>query len=148
LLILRFGETPTLNTSGPRALACAEAAVALLHQWTPDLLSSPIVAKRITLADPDDSTTGHDVLLSASGGLTMEIPQLELTTDVSGDPVTFACNTPGAAIYYTLDGKNPAPRNGPLYTAPIARPAAGTRLKARAFLKGYADSLVSNTLLS
>lgn len=147
-LILRFGETPTLNTAGPRALACAEAAVALLHQWTPDLLGAPLIAKRITLADPDESTTGHDVELSAAGGLTLEIPELELTADVSGDPVTFACATPGAAIFYTLDGKNPAPRNGTLYTAPLDRPAAGTRLKARAYLAGYLPSPVSNTLFT
>jgi hypothetical protein len=55
--------------------------------------------------------------------------------------VTLTCATAGAAVFYTLDGKNPMPRGSTavLYTAPFT-PGSGLTLKARSFLAGYLNS--------
>ena len=55
---------------------------------------------------------------------------------------SISAATPGAAVFYTLDGSNPTPRNGSLYSAPVAV-APGQTLKARAWLAGF---LASETL--
>lgn len=147
-IVVACAEMPILNAAGPRALACAERAIALLHHWTPDSLSVPLVGRSLTLADPQPGMTAHNVELTCAGGLAAELDELELTADVSGDPIELACATPGAAIFYTLDGKHPAPRNGTLYTGPIERPAAGTRLKARAWLAGWLPSNVVSEVIT
>lgn len=147
-LVVACAEMPTLNAAGPRALACAERALALLHLWTPDSLSVPLVGRSLTLADPQPGMTAHNVEFTTAGGMDAALDELVLTADVSGDPIELTCATAGAAIFYTVDGKNPAPRNGTLYTGPLGRPAAGTRLKARAWLAGYLPSNVIHELLS
>lgn len=147
-VVIACAETPVLNAAGPRALACAERALALLHHWTPDSLSVPLVGRSLVLADPQPGMTAHNVEFTVAGGLDAELDELVLTADVGGDPITLTCATAGAAIFYTLDGKNPAPRNGTLYAAPLSRPTAGTRLKARAWLAGYLPSNVVNELLT
>jgi hypothetical protein len=56
--------------------------------------------------------------------------------------ISIICATSGAAIFYTLDGKKPVPRAGALgnfYTVPFT-PAAGTLIRARAYLTGYFSS--------
>ena len=56
--------------------------------------------------------------------------------------VTITCPTPGAAIYYTLDG-TPPDRTKILYAGPIAVPAGSTTIYAVAFL---ADNFPSDTI--
>lgn len=53
--------------------------------------------------------------------------------------VTLTTSTPNAEIYYTTDGSEPTLSNGTKYTAAISIAASST-LKARAFLKGYVPS--------
>ena len=53
--------------------------------------------------------------------------------------VEIACNTAGASIYYTTDGKTPATDNGTLYASPITINKT-TVLRAAAFVTGYQPS--------
>lgn len=59
-----------------------------------------------------------------------------VTSSVAADPLlTLTCGTPAAAIRYTTDGSYPAPA-ATLYTAPFAAPAAGTVIRAAAYVTG------------
>ncbi|MCE0484358.1 MAG: chitobiase/beta-hexosaminidase C-terminal domain-containing protein [Methylacidiphilales bacterium] len=55
--------------------------------------------------------------------------------------MTLASDQPGAAIYYTLDGSQPAPRSptSVLYTAPFTVSAAA-QLRTRVWLAGFMAS--------
>lgn len=57
----------------------------------------------------------------------------------SGDQLTLASATAGAAIYYTTNGKFPSPANGTLYAAPV-NVASGTFVRAAAYLAGTLGS--------
>ncbi|QQY79924.1 cadherin-like protein [Keratinibaculum paraultunense] len=61
---------------------------------------------------------------------------------VEGSTVTLYTNTPGATIYYTLDGSTPSPSNRILYTGPIVI-NEDTIIKAYAVKAGLKDSPVS-----
>lgn len=88
----------------------------------------------------DPNHLSYDCRFKTSGGLSNTIPQLNTPVITKiGAAYTLASATAGAAIFYTLDGSNPSPRNGALYTAPLT-PTAGTTLNARAWLAGYLAS--------
>ena len=55
--------------------------------------------------------------------------------------VDITSSTTGARIYYTVDGTEPSPRNGTLYTAPVTV-ATTTVLRAAAFKDGFAPTNV------
>ena len=55
--------------------------------------------------------------------------------------VTLSCKTPGAAIYYTVDGTRPT-KSSTLYIGPI-EVAKTMTIKAIAVKEGYADSAVA-----
>lgn len=57
--------------------------------------------------------------------------------------VTITDSTPGAVIYYTLDGSLPSATNGIVYTAPFTAAATET-VKATAIAFGYSNSAVSS----
>lgn len=63
------------------------------------------------------------------------------TVAVLGGGIILSSATPGAAIFYTLDGTAPIPRNpaAVLYTAPFSA-ASGATLRARAWLAGFTAS--------
>jgi len=48
----------------------------------------------------------------------------------------LSCETPGAKIYYTLDGSEPTPQNGILYTGPI-HITTTTVVRVRAYKEGW-----------
>ena len=60
---------------------------------------------------------------------------------ITSELVTLATATPGATIYYTLDGSTPVPGSSPVYTEPI-RVSVTTTLKAIAAKPGFKDSKV------
>lgn len=76
----------------------------------PDLQESTVSVFRYTIQIPGVvvGTTSAPVAQPAAGVYTKN-QQLVLTSD-----------TPGAAIYYTMDGSEPSVNNGVLYTIPIA----------------------------
>ena len=138
-----INQDPNTGTNIPAAEA-AERICGLLHHFMPDSANGPITAHKPTITlgnDPDHLS--YDCLFKASGGLSAILPQLDapVLTSTSGT-ISLVSDTAGAAIFYTLDGSNPSPRNGTLYTAPIT-PGAGLTLNARAWLAGY---LTSQTL--
>jgi hypothetical protein len=68
-------------------------------------------------------------------------PVFSLDTSItysSPQSLTLSTSTPGAIIYYTLDGTNPASSSS-IYSAPITLTAT-TTVKAYAALPGYANS--------
>jgi hypothetical protein len=70
------------------------------------------------------------------------------TAVIAAGHATLSCITPGAAIYYTLDGSFPGPGNSAahLYTAPVAV-STGQELLAAAYLANYIGSDVWQTLV-
>lgn len=134
-------HNPKIAGDGPTIRAMAERVASLLHLWKPDSLSVPLKCSKDAIsAVPDEKLNIWSVKASASGGLTYVLPQVaDITATQDEDGVTLACATPGAAIFYTTDGRHPAPRNGTLFLEDIPIPAA-TNLKARAWLAGYLRS--------
>ena len=61
---------------------------------------------------------------------------------VSGTEISLSTTTPGATIYYTLDGSTPSESNGRLYKKPVTVNQSLT-LKAVAVANGYYNSDVS-----
>jgi glucose/arabinose dehydrogenase len=61
----------------------------------------------------------------------------------NGTSISIACATPGAVIYYTLDGSTPT-TNSAIYTAPVTI-NGGTTLDAMAVAGGYLTSAVQST---
>ncbi len=137
-----INQDPNTGTNIPAADA-AEKICNLLHHFQPDSANGPITAQKpsITLGN-DPNYLSYDCRFKTSGGLSAVPPQVAapVITENSG-ACTLTCDTPGAALFYTLDGSNPMPRNGTFYTAPFT-PGTGRTLKTRAFLAGY---LVSTT---
>lgn len=76
------------------------------------------------------------------GARTVKTPAASVengATLTAGAEITLTCETEGALIYYTLDGRE-ATRNGRLYTAPIKLTAKTTVLRAMAYKEGWKDS--------
>jgi hypothetical protein len=139
-----INQDPNSGTNFPAADA-AEKICSLLHHFQPDSANGPVLAQTpaISLGN-DPNHLSYDCMFKTSGGLATILPQAATPafSNASGT-YTLTCATAGAAMFYTLDGSNPSPRNGTFYTAPFT-PGAGLTLKARAFLAGY---LISNTLI-
>lgn len=57
--------------------------------------------------------------------------------DIEGvSALELTCGTPDAAIYYSTDGSYPSPNQGTLYADPIENLAAGTVVRAAAYVEG------------
>ena len=130
------------------AAELAEKICALLHHFQPDSATGPVVAQKPAIALANDPNhLSYDCHFRTSGGLTAALPQVaEPGIAANSGVYALSSTTAGAAIFYTLDGSNPSPRNGTLYTAPFL-PATGLKLKARAWLAGYlaSDTATANT---
>lgn len=74
------------------------------------------------------------------GGVQLDITRAATPTisDNGSGNITLACTTPGVAIRYTVNGKNPSVAAN-LYTAPFSI-LSGTTVKARAWNWGYTIS--------
>lgn len=83
---------------------------------------------------------------STGPGLTTQMPSFSHPAGVFTEPtaISLTCSTPGASIYYTLDGTTPS-NSSTLYTTPIQLTQT-TTIKAIAYSNGSAPSSVaSNT---
>lgn len=142
--VARVFENVKTNPTGKEAQHVALYTAALWSQLKPDTFSSPL-----KLDDPgvalgnDPRFLTYDVQALTEGGTKIEIPRLEdVTVDASDlGAIALAHATPGAAIFYTLNGSKPAPRNpaAALYLDPF-NSAPGVTVRARAWLAGYIPS--------
>jgi hypothetical protein len=147
-----FCENRMLNDTGKLVEDLIEAAASILHLWIPDHLSVPL-----RVADPgiieipaeteaDKTKRLMAVRLIAAGGLSFNIPKIAnvVPTNNAG-VISFACATPGVAIFHRTDGKHPNPRVGSgstLYAGPF-NPGPGVTIRARAWLAGYEPSAIA-----
>lgn len=158
-LIVQVMELPTLNTALPQAMEVCEKVTALLcPPYIPTTISCVLKARSpLIKLIPDRVFRIYQVHFTASAGIVYTPEQVAAVT-ITNDPnpivdpvattpveVTLACATGGAAIFYTLDGKHPAPRNGTRYTAPFEISTAAT-LRARAWLAGYNPSEIATSV--
>ena len=143
---IRFRENVPVST-GPHALEIAETALALLHLYKPPTYNEVISAAPQALQRVNEANVvTYEIRVRTQACPVYAIPQLAAPTlgmagTVSPQTVTLNSSTPGAAIFYTLDGTQPAPR-GPTalhYTAPFVV-ATPSLLRTRAWLAGYLAS--------
>jgi len=143
-------NVPVAN--GPHALEVAETALALLHLYRPVTVNEVVCAApealvRVTEAD----AVTYEVRVRTQAGVGFAVPQLEapvIASEGTMTPQTVALTSgqAGAAVYYTLDGSQPAPRGATsfLYTAPFVVSGAAV-LRTRAWLAGYLSSEEART---
>ena len=145
-IAVRFRENIPV-ASGPHALEVAETALALLHLYRPTTINEVITAAPAALkAVKEPNVVAYEIALRTQAGASYAVPQLDAPGIASAgmdspQTVTLSSDQPGAAIFYTLDGSQPAPR-GPtsiLYTSPFVV-AAPSLLRTRAWLAGFVAS--------
>lgn len=144
-VMLNRGDTGTQKTGKATTLRAA----ALLSLWKPASLSCLLTANEAGYkqVDDDGGLVQHNFRLKAQGGLSVTLSQVA-TPVITGDgspSAVLTCATPGAAIFYTINGRHPAPLSGTLAPADgnIGAVADNTTLKVRAFLAGYRDSNIA-----
>ena len=150
-----FCENRLLNATGKPVEDVVEKGASLLHGWTPANLSCPLYIDAPTIIEipPENESDKHKRLIAvrliAQGGVSYDIPTVETPAVVNAaGTITITCATPGAAIFYRTDGKQPNPRTGSgstLYTGGFT-PGPGVTVKARAFLAGFTDSAVGQVI--
>ena len=126
-IAVRFYENVPVST-GPHALEVAETALALLHLFRPTTINEVIIAAPNALrAVTEPNVVAYEIAIRTQAGASYAVPQLDAPSISStgfllAQTVTLSSDQAGAAIYYTLDGSQPAPR-GPtsiLYTHPLS----------------------------
>ena len=98
-----------------------------------------LLTQQITL----NGGTGNTIRFESSGSGLANVDEITVTPDsraVEAD-VIMSCASPGAAIYYTLDGTLPTTNSTP-YTGTFHLTTGGA-VRARAFLSGWLPSVVS-----
>ncbi|MDE2106492.1 MAG: chitobiase/beta-hexosaminidase C-terminal domain-containing protein [Patescibacteria group bacterium] len=95
------------------------------------------------LIDDGTGKPSEDSFFECEADLGVQLSQVATPTIANNaGTYTLACATPGAAIFYTLDGTKPG-TSKTLYTAPIT-PGAGLTLRARGYLSGFLASTIVN----
>lgn len=141
-LAARTIENLNLNATGKTAFQVALHTAALWSQLKPDALSSPLKLDSVELGN-DPRGVNYDTFAFTEGGTKIEIPRLEEVTIDASDlgAIALANAAPGASIFYTVNGSQPAPRNpaAAVYLATF-NSAPGVTIRARAWLPGYIPS--------
>jgi Fn3 associated len=145
-IAVRFRENVPVS-EGPHALEVAETALALLHLFRPTTINEVFTAAPTALkAVKEADVVAYEISIRTQAGASYAVPQLDAPEiSLSGDllPVTVALssNQVGAAIFYTLDGSQPAPRSPTslFYSAPFVVSEASL-LRARGWLAGFIAS--------
>jgi Chitobiase/beta-hexosaminidase C-terminal domain len=153
-LAVRFRENVPVSI-GPHALEVAETALALLHLYKPTTFNEVIYAAPQALARVNEpNVVTYEIRVRTQAGAGYAVPQLDAPVissagSVSPQTVTLSSDAPGAAIFYTLDGSQPAPRSptAVFYTAPFTVHAPGL-LRARAWLAGSLTSAEAQATFS
>ena len=145
-IAVRFREN-TPVASGPHALEVAETALALLHLYRPTTINEVFTAAPVALKlVKEPNVVAYEIQLRTQAGASYAVPQLDAPVissagSLSPQTVTLSSDQTGVAIYYTLDGSQPAPRGltSILYTTPFVV-AAPSLLRTRAWLAGFVAS--------
>jgi hypothetical protein len=145
-IAVRFRENMPMS-GGPHALEVAETALALLHLYRPTTINEVFTAAPTALrAVKEPNVVAYEIQLRTQAGASYAVPQLDAPVISSAgtespQTVTLSSDQAGAAIYYTLDGSQPAPRSPTsiLYTAPFVV-SAPSLLRTRAWLAGFVAS--------
>ena len=146
-IAVRFCENVPVS-DGPHALEVAETALALLHLFRPTTINEVIIAAPTAVrAVKEPNVVAYEIAVRTQAGASYAVPQLDAPEissagSISPQTVTLSSDQAGAAIFYTLDGSQPAPR-GPtsiLYTAPFTV-SAPSLLRTRAWLAGFVGSV-------
>ena len=130
-------------SSGTHTLDIPSPGVYTVNVWMRE--SGTILDKIVLSSDPAFTPTGSGPPESTQGGLpTVATPTISPAGGSFTDPVvvTLTSATPGALLYYTLDGSTPTAASAP-YSAPITLSTSAT-LKVRGSLAGYNDSPVAS----
>ena len=130
--------------TGKGALEVAERVCAILHHFRPQNLSETVVCDNPTITlGRERERLEYEVAFTTQGGLAYVLPQFDppvitqsFHTATIHAATSFSAPVPGAAVFYTLDGTFPGPRNGALYTTPITV-TPGATLRAIVILAGY-----------
>jgi hypothetical protein len=147
-------QNPLLASADHAPLEICEEIHKAFKNWTPDSLSNALNPLKPGIQETQsEGLNVFDNNFVTSGGFQGALPQVATpvftgsNTQVSAASLT--CDTPGAAIFYTVDGSKPFPRNsaGYFFAGPwLFAPFAPVTIKARAFLAGYQPSnVVSKT---
>jgi hypothetical protein len=145
-IAVRFRENIPV-AAGPHALEVAETSLALLHLYRPATFNEVFSAAPQALVRVNEpNVVAYEIRVRTQAGATYPVPQLDapvISSAGSHSPqtVTLSSDEPGAAIFYTVDGSQPAPR-GPtsvLYAAPftVSGPAV---VRSRCWLAGFLAS--------
>ncbi len=146
-VIPRFNDAPSKGTL-KQAGTIAERVDALLHNFQ-NYKQAFQVAHVAPFSD-EDGTLGFDHEITWHLGLDPVQPvAMPAASDDGQGTITLACDTDGAAIYYTTDESFPwigdaaHPSTATLYTGPFAV-SSGTLVRAAAYLTGWVGSGVLN----
>ncbi len=139
--------------TGKGALEVCESVCAALHHFRPANLSETVVCDNPTITLVHDAERlVYEVAFVTQGGLARTLPVLDPPMiSQSGGTITIApassagAAVPGAAVFYTVDGTFPGPRNGALYLAPFTA-VSGQTVNASAWLAGYLTSTTTTLL--
>jgi hypothetical protein len=150
-IVGRILENVDLNETGKEALDVAVYLAALWSQSKPDTLASSMTPDEPTISlGNDPKYLSYDVAFTVEAGASIAIPRLAAPVLDAGDldAVTLSNPVAGAAIFRTLDGSAPVPRNpaATLVQGPFIA-SSGQTLRARAWLAGYIASPETTKLL-
>lgn len=112
----RIFENTKINKTGKEALDVAIYTAAFWSQIKPDSLSATLKLDEpaITLGN-DPKYLTYDVSAITEGGTRIQIPRLDAPaidfSNLMAVVLGIGYPTPGASIFYTLDGSPPVPRN-------------------------------------
>lgn len=126
----------------------AEMLAGLLHFNPFDGLAEMLICDQSTIEHTEDSDAHSikTVNVITAGGVDLVRPQVAAPVLTGTSSVSATCATPGAAMFYTLDGSTPSPRNptATIYTVPVAV-LSGQTIKVSAALEGYFRNLSAYT---
>lgn len=145
-IAVRFRENVPV-APGPHALEAAETALALLHLYRPVSVNEVLSAAPQALVRVDEpGIVAYEIRLrtqavAAYAVTQLAVPVITSAGTVSPQTVMLSTPTPGAAIFYTVDGSQPSPGSptASLYTGPVTI-GAPALLRVRAWLAGYLAS--------
>lgn len=139
------------NGTGIRALTICRRLVGLFHLYHPRGVVGCLTMQQAAIVPVQTpAPVSYEVRFSAQEDfytptVRVTTPTITPSSGVAPQNVTLACGTPGAAIYYTLDGSHPYAANpaAVLYTGVPVNVAAAATLRVCAFKAGLIASDVN-----